>query len=180
MTLAAELRLCTHQGGRWGCSTCRGEEARRRHNDSEKLRDTRSFAHDAGARSALAAPATQSLPQAFILIAVLAAAVVAEYSESDDVRICRTAESLIRLQVVILTAENFDDVIKENDFVLAEFYAPWCGRSPQTRLRQLKQRARSLQEPRAPLQEGGHQAQGHCCSRSHGRHRARCDSRSRA
>lgn len=25
------------------------------------------------------------------------------------------------------TIENFDKIVKENDFVLAEFYAPWCG-----------------------------------------------------
>lgn len=29
--------------------------------------------------------------------------------------------------VVILTTENFDDVIKNNAFVLVEFFAPWCG-----------------------------------------------------
>eukprot|EP00884_Botryococcus_braunii_P003077 jgi/Botrbrau1/12770/Bobra.0238s0009.1 len=29
--------------------------------------------------------------------------------------------------VITGTADNFDKVIKENEFVLAEFYAPWCG-----------------------------------------------------
>lgn len=29
--------------------------------------------------------------------------------------------------VIILTNSNFDDVIKSNKYVLAEFYAPWCG-----------------------------------------------------
>ena len=29
--------------------------------------------------------------------------------------------------VVVGSGSNFDDVIKKNNFVLAEFYAPWCG-----------------------------------------------------
>merc|ERR1719163_1233394 len=29
--------------------------------------------------------------------------------------------------VVVLTDANFDDFVKENDKVLVEFYAPWCG-----------------------------------------------------
>jgi len=29
--------------------------------------------------------------------------------------------------VIVGTADNFDDVLKASDHVLAEFYAPWCG-----------------------------------------------------
>jgi protein disulfide-isomerase A1 len=29
--------------------------------------------------------------------------------------------------VVTLTTENFDSIIEENEFVLVEFFAPWCG-----------------------------------------------------
>jgi len=29
--------------------------------------------------------------------------------------------------VVVLTTENFDEVVMNEDFVIVEFYAPWCG-----------------------------------------------------
>ena len=51
--------------------------------------------------------------QVLALVLLCAAAAVAEYTDADD--------------VVVLTAENFDETIKENNLVLVEFYAPWCG-----------------------------------------------------
>ena len=29
--------------------------------------------------------------------------------------------------VIVGTGKNFDKIIKDNAFVVAEFYAPWCG-----------------------------------------------------
>jgi protein disulfide isomerase len=38
---------------------------------------------------------------------------------------CRAEEE--NSDVVVLTTDTFDDFVKEHKYVLAEFYAPWCG-----------------------------------------------------
>jgi hypothetical protein len=53
---------------------------------------------------------TRFVLSAFVALAVVSYA-VAEYSATDDVK--------------ILTEGNFDDTLKNNQFVLVEFYAPW-------------------------------------------------------
>lgn len=36
-------------------------------------------------------------------------------------------EAVDETDVVVLGAENFHDFVKSKEYVLAEFYAPWCG-----------------------------------------------------
>merc|ERR1719183_68483 len=54
------------------------------------------------------------LKSLFLAFALVAAAVFAvDVTEEDD--------------VMVLTTENYDAVLAENDMILVEFYAPWCG-----------------------------------------------------
>jgi len=48
-----------------------------------------------------------------LLLALVAVAFSADITEEDD--------------VLVLTTSNFDGAIKDNQYVLVEFYAPWCG-----------------------------------------------------
>jgi len=49
----------------------------------------------------------------FITVLALVAAVTAEIAVEED--------------VLVLTTANFDEAVKDNEFMLVEFYAPWCG-----------------------------------------------------
>ncbi|KAG4069078.1 hypothetical protein HA402_008389 [Bradysia odoriphaga] len=52
--------------------------------------------------------------------------------------------------VSILSAENFEEFIKENEFVLVEFYAPWCGHC-KTFAPEYAKLANELEEKSSPI-----------------------------
>ncbi|CAM6081511.1 unnamed protein product [Calypogeia fissa] len=69
--------------------------------------------------------AKQRAAAAFLLLGLLAlSAVAVSYGSAAEAEV--EAESLTS-DVLVLDVSNFTDTVEKHDFIVVEFYAPWCG-----------------------------------------------------